>query len=323
LKIHLAQEEEISPDHLEDILVTNKYLPFMEYGIARDSLINYLVEDLRNSLNEGSLMLLAEEGNNTVGLLNAGKSEWDSKHFEVNIGNIRHLFTSGTYFERKQRTEKMLSYFNKKTVFDLLITKSHTEDTPSIHGLENTSFQLMDTLVTYFFDFKNKISDFKETCKIEPLKDETPELKKLAKESFSETRVATDHFHADHRLDEAKSDSLYENWIENASKDKEGIVLVAKMDSRIVGFTTCKINYALNRYSSKKVGSLILSAVSPEYRQAQVYTSMIQAGLRWLSDKVDIADLGTHIGNYSVQRAWSKLGFRIVRSQHTWHKWYN
>jgi hypothetical protein len=322
LKIHLALEEEISSGHLEGILVTNEYIPFVEYGISRNSIKNYIVEDLRNSLNKNSLILLAEEGNNIVGLLNAGKSEWDSKHFEVNIGNIRHLFTAGTYFERRQRTEQMLSYLKKKIVFDLLITKSHTEDTSLIHGLESNSFQLMDTLVTYFFDFKNQISNFQETCKIEPLKDETSELKKLAKESFSETRVATDHFHADHRLDESKSDSLYEDWVENASRDKQGVVLVAKMDNRVVGFTTCNINYALNRYSSIKVGSLILSAVSPEYRQAQVYTSMIQAGLRWLSDKVDIADLGTHIGNYSVQRAWSRLGFRIVRSQHTWHKWY-
>ena len=323
MKIHLALEEEISSDYLESALATNKYIPFIEYGIARNSLTNYIVEDLRNSFGKNSLILLAEEGSNIIGLLNAGKSEWDSKHFGVNIGNIRYLVTTGNYYERKQRTEQLLFYLKKKTVFDLLITKSHTEDTSLIHGLEDQSFRLMDTLVTYFFDFKNKISDFKETCMIEPLKDDTCELKRIAKESFSETRVATDHFHADHRLDEIKSDSLYEDWIEEASKDKEGIVLVAKMDNRIVGFTTCKINYALNRHSNKKVGSLILSAVSPEYRQAQVYTSMIQAGLRWLSDKVDIADLGTHIGNYSVQRAWSRLGFRIVRSQHTWHKWFN
>ena len=169
----------------------------------------------------------------------------------------------------------------------------------------------MDTLVTYYFDFKSKVSDFKETCKIEPLKDEMPELIKIAKTSFSETKVATDHFHADHRLDEAKSDALYEQWIEEAGKDKDGVVLVAKIDNRAVGFTTCKMNYRLNRYSNKNIGSMILSAVSPEYRQAQVYTSMIQAALRWFSDKVDIVDLGTQIGNYSVLRAWSRLGFKI------------
>jgi ribosomal protein S18 acetylase RimI-like enzyme len=179
----------------------------------------------------------------------------------------------------------------------------------------------MDTLVTYYFDFKNEISEFKETCKIEPFKNELPELRNIARASFSKAKVATDHFHADHKLNEKKSDELYEKWIENATNDKDSVVLVAKIDNRTVGFTTGKINYAMNKYSNKKIGSLILSAVDPEYRQAQVYTSLIQAFLRWFSDKVDIVDLGTHVANYSVQRAWSRLGFRIVRSQHTWHKW--
>ncbi len=321
MKIRIASKDELSYDYLRSILDTNKFLPYAEYGVPIDLIIKYILGDLGDLTERNTFVLLAEENNKFLGLLAGGKSEWDSKHFGVEIANIKYLFTSGEYYERRQHAKKLLSHLATNSKFRLVITKSHTEDTPFIHALEDNSFQLMDTLVTYYFDFKNKISDFKETCKIEPLKDETPELKKIAKTSFSETRVATDHFHADHRLDEAKSDSLYEKWIDDIKKDKNNFVLVAKIDNRAVGFTTGKINYELNRYSNKKIGSLVLSAVDPEYRQAQVYTSMIQAFLRWFSDKVDIVDLGTHVANYSVQRAWSKLGFRISRSQHTWHKW--
>ena len=321
MKIHVALGDEISVEHLASILAVDKFIPNAEYGIPVNYLINYIAGDLRDSRKNGTFVLLAKENDKVLGLLACGKSEWDSKHFGVSIASIRYLFTSGDYQERRLLTKELLSHLVKTSKFRLVITKSHTEDTPLIHALEDNSFQLMDTLVTYYFDFRNKISDFKETCKIEPLKDEAPELKKIAKIGFSETRVATDHFHADHRLDEARSDALYEEWIDEASRDRDGIVLVAKIDDHPVGFTTGKINYRLNNYSNKKIGSLILSAVSPEYRQAHVYTSMIQAGLRWFSDKVDIVDLGTHVANYSVQRAWSRLGFRIVRSQHTWHKW--
>jgi ribosomal protein S18 acetylase RimI-like enzyme len=322
LKIHIASKDEISVDHVKNILTANgNFPPYAEYGIPIDHLANYIVGDIHYSLEKGSFVLLAEENSNVLGLLAGGKSEWDSKHFEIDIANIRYLFTLGDYYEKKLLTKELLSYLSAISKLMLVITRSHTEDTPLIHALQDNSFQLMDTLVTYYFDFKNKISDFKETCRIEPLEDEMPELINIAKTSFSETKVAADHFHADHRLDEAKSDALYERWIEEACKDKDGVVLVAKIDNHAVGFTTCKINYRLNSNSNKSIGTMVLSAVSPEYRQAQVYTSMIQAGLRWFSDKVDIVDLGTQIGNYSVQRAWSRLGFRIVRSQYTWHKW--
>jgi hypothetical protein len=148
-----------------------------------------------------------------------------------------------------------------------------------------------------------------------------PELKTIAKTSFSETKVATDHFHADHRLDQAKSDALYEKWIEEAGKDKDSIVLVARINSNIVGFITCKIYNHLNSYLDKKIGGMILSAVSPKYRHYHVYTSMLQSSLKWFSDKVDIVELGTQIANYPVQRTWPKLGTMIVRSQNTWHRW--
>jgi ribosomal protein S18 acetylase RimI-like enzyme len=321
LKIHVASKEEILLSRVGEIIATNQFLPYSEYGIPTSQLVDYIIEDIHDSIKKSFFVFLAEENKKVVGILVAGKLEWDSKHFGIDIANIKYLFTSGDYYERKEYSKKLVQYFAEISKFKLLITRSHTEDTSLIHALEDQSFQLMDTLVTYYFDLKNKITDFKETCKIEPLKDETLELTKIAKISFSETKMATDHFHADHRLDEAKSDTLYEKWIEEASSDKDSIVLVAKMDNHPVGFTTGKINYRLNSYSNKKIGSMILSAVDPKYRQAQIYTSMIQAGLRWFSNKAEIVDLGTHVANYSVQRAWSKLGFRIVRSQHTWHKW--
>jgi hypothetical protein len=321
LNIHIATKEEITSNLLSNFLTAAKFLPYSEYEIPIDQLKNYVVADLYDSLEKGSHIILAEENNKFLGLLAGGKLEWDSKHFGVEIGNIKYLFASGDYVEKKQLSRELIEQFTKTSNLQLVIARSHTEDTSLIHALEESSFQLMDTLVTHNFDFKNRVAEFEEKCKIEPLKNETPELKKIAKTCFSESKVSTDHFHADHRLDEIKSDALYEKWIEEASKDKDTVVLVAKIDNQPVGFITGKINHQFNRFSNKKIGILVLSGVSPEYRQAQVYTSMIHATLRWFSDKVDIAELGTQIGNYSVQRVWPKFGTKIVRSQNTWHMW--
>lgn len=322
MSIREASLSDISIENLGEILAANNYIQYSEYDIRFNQLGTYIAEEIKNSLKQGQLVLLAEDNNKKKGLIAGGNSDWDSKHFGVSIAKIHHLYTSGDYYQKRCYTRQLLSYFEKKTMCKLLMTKSHSENTPCIHALEDKKFQLMDTLVTYYFDYtNNKIRDFNETCRIEPLNGEITRLKEIAKTSFSIAKVAVDHFHADHRLETTKSDVLYENWIENACKDKDTVVLVAKIGDQTVGFTAGKINRELEKYSDKKVASLILSAVAPEYRKAQVYTSIIQAFLRYYADKVDIVDIGTHVANYPVQRAWAKLGLKIVRSQHTWHKW--
>jgi len=323
LEIYAPQKDEISTDLIRNIFAVHNFLPYAEHKIPTESLLNYVVTDVLNSLGKGADILLAKEKDHIRGLLACERSEWDSKHFGEEIAKINYTVTLGNYYEKRQCAKELLSHLVRISNFRLLMVRVHTEDISLVHALEDCSFQLMDTLVTYSFEFgKNEMSDFNETCTIRPWKnEEIPELTKIAYKSFSETRIATDHFHADQRLDKTKSDALFEHWIKESCKDKDGMVLVAEIDHRPVGFTTCKIYRHLNSFFNKKVGAMILSAVSPEYRRREVYTSMIHSGLRWFSDKVDIVELGTQISNYSVQRAWSKLGFKITRSQYTWHRW--
>jgi ribosomal protein S18 acetylase RimI-like enzyme len=322
LKIQVASIEDITFDSIKRIIAANKFFPYTEYGIPIELLTKYFLQNLNNSINKDFFVILATKSDNIIGLLAGGKSDWDSKHFGVDIAKVEYILTLGDYCERKQISKQLLSCFSTISKHKLAITRTHTEDTAIIHSLEENSFKLMDTLVTYFFDFRNPITSFKEICKIEPMKEkEMAELRKISMTSFSEPRIATDHFHADSRLDKAKSDSLYEKWVEDIGKSEFSKVLVAKIRNCPVGFSAGKINYQLNDHANKKIASIILSAVSPEYRQAHIYTSIIQAFLRFFLDKVDIVDIGTHVANYPVQRAWSRLGFKIVRSQHTWHKW--
>jgi ribosomal protein S18 acetylase RimI-like enzyme len=317
------QKGEKLNDLVQSAFADYKFLPYAEYKIPIEHLLDYIVHDVLNSFDKGAHILLAKEKNRVLGFLVCKRSEWDSRYFGKEISKIKYIATLGNHHQKRRCGKELLSHLVKISNSKILMVRVHTEDVPIIHALDDCSFQLMDTLVTYSFKFdKNEMNAFKETCKIVQCKNEaTPELSKIARKSFSEAKVATDHFHADDRLDKTKSDTLSEHWIEEACKDKDCMVLVAEIDDHAVGFTSCKIYRHLDNFFNRKIGAMILSAVSPEYRRRGVYTSMIHAGLRWFSSKVDIVELGTQIGNYPVQRAWSQLGFKITRSQYTLHKW--
>jgi RimJ/RimL family protein N-acetyltransferase len=74
--------------------------------------------------------------------------------------------------------------------------------------------------------------------------------------------------------------------------------------------------------SNVRTGGLILSAVAPWAEGKGLYTSMINGGLKWFAAQgVEVSHLGTQVNNYPVQRAWTRLGFRLAKSGPSMHLW--
>ncbi|MCK4434606.1 hypothetical protein KAU92_03870, partial [Candidatus Bathyarchaeota archaeon] len=202
-----------------------------------------------------------------------------------------------------------------------LSARVYKEDLSSIHALESKGFQLMGIIVTHFLDLrKRKIVHLENQWNIRKFKpDDVPKLAKIAMESFKEKPVATDRFHADSSLPKEKSDDLYVQWIINACKGSSDTVLVAEMNELSVGFTACKVYRSLGEKLGVRFGAAILTGVAPSARGKGVHASLLNAALWWFADKVDIVEVGAQVSNYAVQRAWNRLGFKIIRSQCTLH----
>ena len=311
-------------DKLKRFIAQCNYLPFLEYGISRDLVSDYVIGEISDSVNSGGLFFVAEEAEEIIGLIGSEKLEWDSTHFGIEAAKVNYLLASGDYFKSLNTKRELISYLLKRCYNRLtlhLSARVNKEDLSSIHALENKSFRLMDVLVTYSFDLRNKKG--LETVPIHPVRSfkqsDLPQLVEISMECFREMPVATDRFHADPVLPKEKSDELYTKWLINFSQDYSSELLVAEMNGNIVGFNLCTVNKLIADKIGLRLGSIVLTGVKSSERNKLVGGSLLNASICWFRDKVDIIESGGQVSNYPIQRAWSKAGFKITKSQCTFH----
>lgn len=197
--------------------------------------------------------------------------------------------------------------------FSHLAIRLSTDQKKLLHRLETSGFNLMDTLVTYKYDYsRKKLENFSHNCELRDCyESDIPILKEFAEKAFK-----IDRYHSDPSLDNLSADEYYARWIENSYNGFADKVIVAVVEKEPVGFTTCN----LPKNSSSNTGKMILSAVSEKSRGRKVYTSMIHEGLKWFEGKVEIVEVGTQINNYAVQKTWMNLGLFLFKSHYVLHK---
>jgi len=99
------------------------------------------------------------------------------------------------------------------------------------------------------------------------------------------------------------------------------MVLVAECDDRVAGFNTIEYHKSIYSQFGIKIGSFVLNAVAPEYRDRGIYSSLMNESLQYLEGRADLAEIRTQASNFPVHRALPKIGFRLSLSQLTFHAW--
>lgn len=322
MKFKISVLEKSMLNELKPLIMNCRFKPYQEYDIPQNRLVNYVMDEVKHALSfPNGLVLVCEEKEELVGLVSANKLDWDTKHFGIEMAKIEHLVAGDEYSKSFDIKSALLSSLLKESLqkhVQHLTAAVYTEDISSLHALESKGFRIMDTHMSYSLDLhKCRPSEFKNQYVVREFRESDLEhLAKIARVSFTGGRIATDRFHADPSLSKEKSDELYVEWIVNSCRGLADVVLVAEIDDTPVGFLTCKILKSLDRKLGKRFGSIILNAVSPPARQKGVYSNLVNSALRWLAGQVDIVEVGTQIGNYVVQKVWTKFGFGLIRSQH-------
>jgi len=311
-------------DELKCFVAQCDYLPFLEYGVSRDLIANFITGELSDIFSNGGFVFLAKEQKEIIGLIASEKLEWDSKHFGFNRAKISYLLASGDYFKAYDTKQKLVSHLIGESYRRLALHLSARvckEDISSIHALEGEGFRLMDVLVTYSFQFqKQGTLDIVTSYPVRKfVQADLPKLIEISIKCFRDFPNATDRFHADPVLSKEKSDQVYIGWLTTSFQKSSSEILVAERDGNPVGFSLCTINKPFFDKIGIRLGSIALTAVQPSDRNKLVATSLLKASLHWFRDKVDIVETGGQVSNYPVQRAWNKVGLRIARSQCTFH----
>jgi len=266
-------------------------------------------------------VLVVNKNGELAGFTCTEYSKWDSHHFGFEIAKIKAV--AFRKLERNQMLKPRLRLIREvvnlasRKGFKCIICRINTADIATVHVLESEKFQLMDILVTFTFEFRNRQQkNFDETTNenivIRPFKStDITNLKEIAKTSFS-----TDHFHMDPRFPKEKVDDLYAEWIHNCcNKNRADTVLVAQYNRKTAGFITCKANKPHN------YGVIELVAVHPDFQGVGVGSSLIKKALSWFSKRVNEVYVGTQIANISAIGLYQRAGFKFLKSEVTFHRW--
>lgn len=199
----------------------------------------------------------------------------------------------------------------------MLIARCSSNDVHTAQGMEASGFLLMDTLVYYSFDLaKRTIPDDSARALVRKFRmEDSAEIQRVAGAAF---RGYYGHYHADPRLDRTKCDEGYVSWAVRSCTSRQVAteVLVAELDSRVVGFATLRLN-------STEEGEGVLFGVAPEAQGLGIYRSFMVNGMQWCgTEKVQRMMVSTQITNTAVQKVWCRIGFEPAQSYYTFHKWF-
>ncbi len=209
----------------------------------------------------------------------------------------------------------LVDEFCRQENIKFLILRCDTDKVDLVHALEKRNFSLMDTLLYFRYIFaKEDVFSKDEKVSIIDYEDEARILE-ITQTAFS---GYLSHYHADPRLDIAKSNEGYLDWASRSCrKEIADEVLVVKSDGKINGFLTLRKN------SPNEVEGPLF-AVSPEAQGQGLGRDLMKAAFHWAQEQgAKEFIISTQITNLASQNLWASLGMKLYRTLYTFHKWFD
>ena len=248
--------------------------------------------------------------NRIVTSLNDYNSELDTRRFGFPVAKIN---------DPERLIDDEFHVIIDQSEFDLVISRVPMENLKLIEKMECRGFIMKDAQVTYSFDLQKfgvpslPPNDFT----IRPARSgDIDELRIVAGESFD----GYGHYFANELLDRRACIEIYMDWIERSvlSKDIADIVFVAERKGEVAGF----LSFKKDRKKGIDCGVGGMGAVKGKFRGHGVFKYLVANGLEWGKDEnLGREEHNVLVTNYPVNRVFSSLGFSIIASHITFHKW--
>jgi GNAT superfamily N-acetyltransferase len=281
--------------------------------LEHDRLIDYLQQN-------GDSSWLAIHNERPVGILGIRKSEWDTNFWGINYANIDYLYVCNQVMGEKatilgQLLNKANQWFIDEKI-DFASTRVDSIDIDAIQSLEKQGFRYIETTVINSFDLKKLVTPPQFTGEIRYAHpDEEDELIDMVEDGFLSHR-----FYADKRFPKSQVDSMYRNWVINSLISSHWATIVLEAQNQLRGFFIYSVE-DLSDYFKKKFVRWRLAAVRDKDRGGGFGDSLFNGAMQFVRDEAEIVDSGLTIRNIRSFNLHNKLGFRIINSSITLHKW--
>lgn len=307
---------------LRQLLSRNEALVIGKFAgdrnVSRERVIDSLVENALTRISGSKAIaqtLFDEKTDMIAGIAVAEEAAWDTQHFDRKMGKFTLAVFDSTVGQAQRHT--LFQNLAKKAELDMISARVSLKDLRTIHALEHLGAVLTDILLTFRFDLGDQIPvPHFSKMSVSPAKEmEARELGLLGSKIFQ-----VDRFHGDPNLPRWKSDELYSKWVSNSVHGLADVVLVARVNDRIAGFITCKIDLIAQ---DLKVGIVDLVGVEPSFAGHGVGSDLVSSALKWFSGKVRSVYVGTQAANLPAVRLYEKSRFVQACSEATLHLWSN
>jgi hypothetical protein len=299
------------------------YKPYFQYPQFDNETLSeaFLKEVQTIAANRENQIIAIKEKQHTVAFCIVKKAVIESGVFHKDIYGITHLISTGSYKGSVSNKQELIGFFTRHHMnhIGMVSCRANSNDFSTIHALEKEAFCYMDNLATYSFNLKQTPPEYKiSQHSVRPVQNEDCNtLKNIISGS-----QFMDRFHKDPHIPKEKSNLLYETFIDNAMKGVGAdTILVAETKGKLSGFNTIETNNLVYLPYGVKVGTFVLNAVSPEFRNQRVYSDLMHESLWHVKEATDLIEMRVHVGNFPVHRALPKIGFRLSLSQLTFHVW--
>jgi len=109
-------------------------------------------------------------------------------------------------------------------------------------------------------------------------------------------------------------DSYHMQWAENLTKDKNAVVFVVDVCSKVAGFIAMSVD------ELKRIGVIVLVAVKNEYRGLNIGKSLVQECIEWGISNVKSIEVKTQKSNKKALSLYEKMGFKVVSTDKIFYK---
>lgn len=302
--------------------------PFGRYlsdrKIEKSAAINYEWNRLIEYSKKSTLTLAIKGKTEVIGIIGFHFSEFDTDVFQNRMAFLQYFMVEedGIAFERNI-AKSLLDKFHdwvKENGIQVVVTKLASQYFSPIYVLQQHGYIFYENL--YFETLDISKGDTNKDCKdIEYRYAQDSDKEKLKEIALNNT-FSKSHFYLDTKFSVDRIDLMYAQWIENALKSDQKIVIVED-DHKIAGVFIYEIvDYTATM--NKKFAVWKSAFVDSSSRGKGIGLKLFRATLQsCIADGADVVDSSLVEKNSISKSFHDKLGFRMTNTVYTLHKWFD
>lgn len=309
---------------LREFIKTTPFGRFLsDRRIGFENSVDFELMNLKSYSEKGSIILAVNDNGEILGLIGFHFSAWDTDTFFKRMAILQYFLVKEFDVKiEKEIANHLVDIFHqwtKENQIKVVITKLDTQYFTPILILQQNGYILYECITFRSLNVSADIKLLGERIKYRyALESDKEKLKSISlKNTFTKS-----HFYLDTNFDIERVELMYSRWIENALNSKQKIVIIE--DNNLIAGVFI---YDLVNHSStlnKKFGVWKSAFVDSSFRNKGIGLKLFKATLQsCINDGVDIVDSTLVEKNIISQSFHDKLGFRLVNTLYTLHKWFD